>query len=128
MATEQRGFHVGTQLANADLSALQFTAVKSVNNSGKAEVAANTTSGGKIMGVLQNKPKSGEAADVMVVGVTKMVAGAAVTAGVNVMSDAAGKAILAATTGSTMIGIALSTAGGAGEIIDVLLLPCVGVV
>lgn len=128
MATEQRGFGIGTQLANADLRTAQFLCVKLVNDSGKAEVALNTTSGGKIAGILQNKPNTDEPADVQVVGVSKAVAGAAITAGVNVMSDAAGKVILAATAGSTMVGIALTSAGALNEIIDVLLLPCVGVV
>lgn len=128
MSTEQRGFGVGTQLANADLRTSQFLCVKMVNASGKAEVALSSTSGGKITGILQNKPNTGEPADVQVVGVSKAVAGAAITAGVNVMSDAAGKVILAATAGSTMVGIALSSAGALNEIIDVLLLPCVGVV
>jgi hypothetical protein len=128
VATEQRGVHLGTQLANADLRTSQFLAVKPINNSGTTEVALNTTSGGKILGVLQNKPNTGEPADVMIVGITKMVTGAAVTAGLPVMSDGAGKAIAAATTGSTIIGYALRSSGGAGEIIDVLVLPCVGVI
>lgn len=125
MATEQKGFAIGTQVAGADLRALQFTFVK-VNSSG--QIVAATTSGGKVLGVLQNKPNTGEMTEVMVDGVSKVVAGAAVTAGVNIMSDGAGKGILAATAGSTMTGLALESAGASGDIISCYISPCVGVV
>lgn len=125
MSVEQKGTVIGTLFAGADLRALQFTYVK-VNASG--QVVAATTSGGKVLGILQNKPNTGEVAEVLVEGVSKAVAGAVVAAGSNVMSDAAGKSIVAATTGSTMTGVAFEAAAASGEIIAVYFNPCVGVV
>ncbi len=124
MAYEQKVFNIGTLLTAADLSALQFTCVK-VDASGL--VAANTTSGGKILGILQNKPNISTVADVAVIGISKAKLGATVAAGASVMSDAAGKVITAATVGSTIIGIALE-AGVVNEIVPVALVAVPGVV
>lgn len=121
MATEQKAFSVGTQLANADLSAKQFYAVKLANASGVAQVALATAAGEGIFGILQNKPVSGAVADVCVLGVTKAVAGAAITSGAQIMTTAAGKVITAATAGSAVIGWALESAGADGEVITICL-------
>lgn len=104
--------------ASADLSTKQFFFV----NEGATGIALNTTSGGIVHGVLQNKPSAaGRSANVAVYGVTKVVAGAAITKGANVMSDAAGKAITATAT-DYLRGIALEAAAADGDIISVLLL------
>lgn len=118
MAVEQRGLSIGWRVAGADLRALQFTFVK-VNGSG--QIIGNTTSGGKVLGVLQNKPNTGEPADVMINGGSKVIAGAAITAGADIMSDAAGKAITAATTGSTIAGTAMDSVAASGEVCSVVL-------
>lgn len=47
-------------------------------------------------------------------------AGAAITAGAAVMSDASGRAITAATAGSNILGYAVEAAGAAGELIQVV--------
>lgn len=120
MAVEQPLYDVGLCAAAADLSALQYTAVV-LTPATAFSVSAASTSGGKIYGVLQNKPTVGIAAQVRRAGITKMVCGATVAAGAAVMSDAAGKAITAATTGSTIIGQALE-GGTVGQIITVDLL------
>lgn len=121
MATEQKCFSVGTQLANADLSAKQFYAVKLADASGVAQVALASSAGEGIFGILQNKPTSGLPADVCVLGVTKAVAGAAITSGAQVMTNASGKIITAATAGSAVVGFALETAAGDGSIITICL-------
>ncbi|NBW08355.1 MAG: hypothetical protein EBR82_10040 [Caulobacteraceae bacterium] len=105
--------------ANADLSADQYKFVV-VNSSGK--VAVNTTSGGRVAGVLDNKPN---AADVTAVvtrfGAKALVkAGAAITRGALVMSDNAGLAVTA-TTGGHIQGQALQAAGASGDIIEISL-------
>jgi len=105
-----------TLLAGADLSAKQFTAVD-VNSSGAAITV--TGAGARAVGVLMNKPTSGQAATVATMGVVKMVAGATVAAGANVQADAAGDAITAASA-DHVIGVAL-TGGDDGELIRVLL-------
>lgn len=118
MAFEIPGESVGVLVAAADLDTRQFTAVQ-VNSSG--QIAAVTGSAQVTFGILQDKPRAGQPANVMRSGVTKMVAGAAVTAGAEVMADATGRAITAATATNRVIGIALETATAPNQIIAVAL-------
>lgn len=67
-----------TLVAAADLSAKQYFFVK-VDSNGKAAVCAAATD--KPVGVLQNKPKSGEPATVRVLGVSKVSSNAALAEG-----------------------------------------------
>jgi hypothetical protein len=71
--------------------------------------------------VLQNKPQmAGQAATVAISGVSLVLAGAAVTAGEDIMpEDTTGRAI-PWTSGKTRVGVAL-TSGADGELISVLL-------
>ncbi len=124
MAWELPGFKLPGKRAAADLSALQFRFV--VDNA-TGFIAQSTTAGGVVAGVLQNKPGNNQAAEVMIFGVSKVVAGAAITEGTAVMSDATGRAV--PVVGSAAFpavnyraGIALSSAAAAGELIPVLLL------
>lgn len=73
-------------------------------------------------GVLTNDPAAGEAGNITVAGVEKVLAGAAVVRGAQVMSDANGKAITATAT-NQRLGIALESASAADEYIAVLLQP-----
>ena len=105
-----------TRPAGADLSAAQYLGVV-LDTSGRAVVAG---AGDKILGVLQNDPDAvGKAASVMVHGQSKVVSGAAVTAGVELEVDAAGKFITLAT--GVSVGFALETAAGANAIISAVL-------
>lgn len=124
MATEHLTASVGTQVAAADLRALQFTCVK-VDSAGK--IAAAGTLGEKILGIVQNKPNTGEVAQVGILGVSKAVCGGTVAAGALLMTTTGGVVITAATTGSTIIGWALE-AGAITEIITIVLNPATGVV
>lgn len=104
-------------VAAADLSADQFLFVV-MSSTG---IALNTSAGGVCLGVLQNKPLAGQAADVWADGsVSKVVASAAITAGAKIMSTALGKAATA-TTGLAIMGIALDGAGASGDLITVYL-------
>lgn len=85
-------------------------------------IALNTVEGGRCTGVLQDKPIDENIGAVAYGGVVKVVAGAAVTRGVDVQSDTTGRAI-AALTGDYSQGTALEAAGAANEIIAVLLKP-----
>lgn len=104
---------VKSHTAGADLSALQFRAVKfvgsDVNVAGLGENAC---------GILQNKPASGDAADVMILGISRALSGAAFAAGAKLSCDAVGRVILAA-SGHHVIGIAQEAAGGADEIVAI---------
>jgi len=79
-----------TLVAGADLSAKQYTFVK-LNSSGEAVAAAAATD--IPVGVLQNAPTSGQEAEVLVVGGTKIVAGAAIAEGAQIGTSSAGKAV-----------------------------------
>lgn len=120
MATEGPMLHDGSQTtAGADLSAKQFFAVK-LSTSTDRTVALASTGGEVIYGILQNKPTSGQAADVCIFGLTKCFAGAAVTRGDLLTTDTSGRAITA-TSGKVAWGQALESAGAA----SVLFLACV---
>lgn len=74
-----------------------------------------------VIGVLQNKPQNtGNAATVGIRGVSKVVADAAITAGANIKCSADGQAATAG-AGPT-VGVALTSAANAGELVSVLLL------
>ena len=118
MATEGPLIHDGSQTtAAADLSAKQFYAVKIT-----AARAVNlaSTGGEAIYGILQNTPTSGLAADVGILGVSKAIAGAAVTAGDYLMTDTSGRLITVTTT-NHRVAQALEAAGAAGVIFTVAL-------
>lgn len=76
--------------AGADLSALQYTFVK-LNASGQVVAVAAATD--IAIGVLQNIPKSGQLASVVVVGGTKVVASAAITLPAIIGTTASGQAV-----------------------------------
>lgn len=67
-----------TRVAGADLSALQYTFVKQ-NSSGQVVAVAAATD--IPIGVLQNAPTSGQEAEVLVTGGTKLKSGATITLG-----------------------------------------------
>jgi hypothetical protein len=98
----------------------KFVKVTGARTAGLAVAAANE----RVIGVLQNKPQNtGEAATVAVDGVSKVLAGGAITAGSGVKVNASGLAVawVAGTDDEGLCtGIAL-TAGVSGELMSVLL-------
>lgn len=115
MAIEQKMDSIGFCKAGADLRTKQFYCVKVT---GVLEVGLTSADGEGFLGVLQNKPNTGEAAEVMVNGVTKVEAGAGgLTAGTFWEAANGGTAITAA-TGKVAGGVVLTTAA-AGEIASV---------
>lgn len=117
-AYEIPGFKLGVLKASADLSAKQYYAVKLTSSSG-TKIAVPSASSDDIIGILQNAPASGEAAEVTISGVTKMLLGETVALGAKVQSDATGKGVNAGA--GRVIGRALE-AGVSGDIVPVLLL------
>ena len=101
-----------------DLSAKQFFAVK-LDANGKIVLAAAATD--QVLGVLQNDPKAAQVGQVRHLGITKAVAGAAITLGDEVISDAAGKVISTSGAGDRIIGHALEAAAADGDVISVLM-------
>ncbi|MCC7003019.1 MAG: hypothetical protein IT357_12755 [Gemmatimonadaceae bacterium] len=79
-----------TYNAEADLSAKQYRFMKNSGDGGCTVCAAVTD---KLIGVLQNTPEEDQEAVVMHIGVSKVVAGADLTAGETVGTDGNGAAV-----------------------------------
>lgn len=108
-------------VCSADLA--DFTAVKAHTVAGQVAIIAAVTD--VPMGVVERAAKSGMPVNVIIGGTAKIRAGAALaTIGVPVTTDNAGRAVAAA-AGDGAIGILLSTAGAANEIVEVLLAPSI---
>jgi len=105
-------------IADGDQSGNQYKFLKGDTTG----VALQDGAGLACIGVLQNKPTDAQVAEVGVMGVTKVAAGAAVARWANVQSDATGRAI-AAIAADFSQGIALEAAAAAGDVIAVLLRP-----
>lgn len=104
--------------AGGDLSAGQYRFVELASD---AQVDVVSAAGGDAVGVLQNDPSAaGRVATVAVMGVTKLVAGAAVAAGDKLQAGADGRALTAA-SGDVVLGRALTAAAQAGDVIECLL-------
>jgi hypothetical protein len=117
MATESPLLHDGAQTVAAanygNLQSLagvngsgQFLAVM-LTSAGRTSVTATVT-GQQIYGILQNKPGTGQAADVGIYGVTKAMAGGTIAAGAPVMASSNGTIVAWTSTGNkAQIGYAI---------------------
>lgn len=122
MAYEINQYSVKITLpAAADLSTKQYYFVK-VNSSGQAALCAAATD--RPIGVLQNTPTSGQAAEVLVVGGTKIVASASIDEGVLIGTASTGKAD-AKTPGTDTteygVGQVILAAGADGELLTAVI-------
>jgi autotransporter translocation and assembly factor TamB len=95
-----------TFIAGEDLSSSQF---KFVTLEADGQVDLADSAGERALGVLLNKPTSGKAATVAMTGKVMIEAGASVTAGDQLQTDANGDAITAA-SGDVVMGYALEDA------------------
>jgi hypothetical protein len=107
--------------ASADLSAYQFRFVKLDSN---AQLALNTTAGGRVLSVLQDKPTAqGEPGQICGPGShTKIKAGGVIAAGGLIASSNEGKAV-AATTGAHILGYNAGPVSADGDIITMVFQP-----
>lgn len=112
-------------VAGADLSTKQFYCVElstSLNTQSQRQVTLVNAATDRVYGVLQNKPKSGEAAQVRQGGVSKCVSdgsGAAIAVGDLVGPNNAGKVIKKTTADNVVLGVALSPSSADGVVISV---------
>lgn len=106
-------------IAAADLSASQYCAVI-VDTAGKAALPGST--GLMCIGILQDKPTSGQVGQVLVHGESKALCNGTVTAGDHVAAITTTGKIATAATGNYILGIAMES-GTAGALITVDLLP-----
>lgn len=111
----------GSAIAGQNSSG-QYLAVKIV---GLRLVDIANSGGEQIYGIIQNKPASGQAADVGISGISKAVAGGVVTAGNALMTDTAGRLIPAGGSGATGYRVAQAIEGAAatGTIFTVAITP-----
>lgn len=118
MATQQ-ATQLITLKANADLSTKQYYFVK-MTAARTVDIASATTD--VIIGILQNKPTAaGQEAVVAIGGTSKLVAGAAISAGAVVSTTAASKGQTAVAT-QTIAAVAIDAAAADLDIIEVLLI------
>jgi hypothetical protein len=113
-------FNKITLEAAADLSAHQFRYVK-IDAAGKAAAIAAATD--LPIGVLQNRPTAGSAAEIVVDGVTKLQADAALVPGTIIGTSADGQAdakTLGTDTTEHVNGLVLEGAAAAGNLITAL--------
>tara|TARA_R110000822_G_scaffold283194_1_gene404729 strand:+ start:2008 stop:2400 length:393 start_codon:yes stop_codon:yes gene_type:complete len=106
--------------AGADLSAAQYKFVKI--SSGKAILCAAATDAP--IGVLQNSPTSGQEASITVAGGTKLVAGAAIAAGVVIGTSSTGKAdakVAGTDTTEYAVGTVILGSGADAEILTAVI-------
>lgn len=118
----ERNLNIISLPASADLSASQFCIV-AIDTNGR--VALPSGSVGKVIGVLQNKPKAlGEAAQVAIGGVSRCQSGGSIAPGDWVKSDAAGLGLTTTTATNIVAGRAVSAeATGSGLIFELLIGP-----
>ena len=106
-----------TLVASGDLSAQQYKFVKmSADNTCVICAAATDVP----IGVLQNTPTSGKEASVTVIGGTKLVASAAIAAGVKIGTNNAGKAdakVAGTDTTEYTVGAVIQASGADGDIL-----------
>ena len=105
-----------TLVAGADLSSAQYKFVE-IGTGGVVTVCNGATD--KPIGVLQNAPTSGQEAEVVVAGGTKVVASAALSVGTLIGTDNAGKAdakVPGTDTTEFVVGTVIFAAGADGEI------------
>ena len=109
-----------TMVAKQDMRTKQYRILRA-SAANECQVASFAGGGAdEVIGVLQNKPNNNEHAAVGFAGVSKVIAGAAVTANRLVTTDGSGQAIHAS-SGDWILGQALTAAGAAGESISALL-------
>jgi hypothetical protein len=116
VAYEIPGFSF-TLIAAADLSASQYCFVN-VDNTGKAALPAANA---RCVGVLQNKPTSGQVCTIVASGISKALVGVGdCTAGDDLEVTGTGAVKVAAGAGSRIVAVALAS-GVAGNIVPVLI-------
>lgn len=120
MTTYGRYDSIPGLVATGDLSSSQYKIVKASSTAGAVKVAA-TAATDAILGVLQNDPTAGQAAEVAFNGICKVLAEASVTYGSSVTVSSTGRAKTTTTDGNRIVGIALAASASAGDIIPVLL-------
>ena len=99
-----------TMIAEPDISAKQYNVAVIGSATGKCMVSSQA--GDQALGILQNKPQSGEAAKVRVLGISKAYAGTTITAGQYTRAGVLGT--LCTGNSGNVVGTALTDAASGG--------------
>ena len=119
MSGEFQRVEARAAVATQDMRTKQYRALRA-SAAGECQIASNAVlAPGEIIGVLQNKPNSGQNATVGYAGVSKVYCGSTVTANRMITIQASGQATNAA-SGDYAFGFALG-AGVSGEVVSALL-------
>ena len=110
-------------VAGADLSAKQFHVVKVASTAGQVVLNGTSVFVGNFVGVLMNKPASGEEAEVAIDGICKIiVATSTIVAGDGIGCNSTSKGTDAGTTDNgPRVAKALEASAAANDIITVML-------
>ena len=101
-------------VATGDLSSYQYYVVKHATTAGACKVAT-TAATDTIMGVLQNDPTDGQAAEVACDGIVYALAEASVTAGSALTCSSTGRVKTTTTDLDQIVGFALTASSSAGD-------------
>jgi len=121
MATFGKYESIPGLIATSTLAAAQYKVVQLSSTAGQVKLATSGTS--KIVGVVQNDPAAGEAADVAFLGVVKGAAETSVSVGDYLTASSTGRLKSTTTTGHVTLGIALEASDTAGDIIRFVAVP-----
>jgi hypothetical protein len=105
-------------LAGSSFASLQYHVCKLASTAGEVVPAAAKTD--ELMGVVQNDPADGEAAEIAIFGYCKAVASTGITAGSWLTVDTTGRVVAASTNGTGIVGYAPIAAVNAGDIIEIV--------
>jgi len=107
--------------ASTDLSSYQFRFV-GVDSNGKAALAITSTGDADVLGILQNKPTAGQAASIMIDGVSKIVAaGSTLSAGDLVTNSTAGYATVHSAGDMIRGRVLFGSSGSTGRVLTMVL-------
>jgi hypothetical protein len=122
MTTQSAAVYDESFIAENDLSTTgQFRFVE-LSGADTVDVCDGATD--RPIGVLLNKPKTGEPAAVRVLGIAKVIAGAELASRMlTIGTDNQGRAVSKTSDADLVAGYNLDTAGAAGDIVRVLLTP-----
>ena len=124
MAYEAPVFSIPGLVAGADLSDYQYYLVK-LNSTAQQVVRCDAVTDIPI-GILQNDPESGEAAEVMALGVSKLKLGTTITKSQLIGTDTSGAAAVKATTTTSEMVVGQCIEGGAAGEYGTVTVNCLG--
>ena len=104
------------------LGAAKYIIVQALTTAALQAIQATAATSSTILGVLQNGPAVGEAMTIAYKGLSKIVAGGALSANAIVTTNASGRAA-AVTSGDIAVGRVLEAAVSNGDVVTALLFP-----